>query len=270
MCQEQRVKPLVETVEVIENREVSPDVYFLRVRATGVAPHICSGQFVHLRINGGDVLLRRPLSVCQTTADELHIYYAVIGKGTEALTQKCVGDTSMDAIGPLGSHWPDEGISAPLLIGGGLGMAPLGKLAHMFRDRGVAATLIQGSQTKERLIARDVHEHVTRDITYATDDGTHGYHGFVTDLVQEAIAHKQFDAAYICGPEPMQKVVSGLARKAGITTYVSFERRMACGVGACLGCVIPTTEGQKRVCVDGPVFNAEEVLWDDAISSRIH
>jgi len=160
-------------------------------------------------------------------------------------------------------------VTAPLLIGGGLGMAPLGKLAHAFRDRGINATIIQGSQNKERLIAANVHASIARDIRFATDDGSCGYHGFVTDLVKEAIGEKTFDVAYICGPEPMQYAVSRLSREAGIKTYVSFERRMACGIGACLGCTLPTTQGLKRVCVDGPIFEAGEVLFDDAIDSRI-
>jgi len=258
-----------EGVAVLENTEVSPDIFFLRLKAPKVASTVKSGQFVHLRIDGGKVLLRRPLSICQTQGDELHIYYAVVGEGTRMLSKKTVGDISMDVLGPVGTHWPDEGARAPLLIGGGLGTAPLGKLAHAFRDRGIEPTIIQGAQSKVRLIAVDVHQNAKRDIQYATDDGSHGYHGFVTDLVKKAIAEKDFDVVYICGPEPMQHAVSRVTQDAGLKTYVSFERRMACGIGACLGCMLPTNQGLKRVCVDGPVFEAGEVLWDEAIDSRI-
>ncbi|MCL2024169.1 MAG: dihydroorotate dehydrogenase electron transfer subunit [Coriobacteriia bacterium] len=280
---------MYEPVEVVSNEAVAADVYRLRLRAPQTAPLVRGGQFVHLRLNrhaAHTPLLRRPLSVCQVYGDELLIMYAVVGTGTEVLAGKAVGDTSMDIIGPLGSCWPiEEDVRTPLIVGGGLGIAPLGMLAHAFRDRGINVKIIQAAQTAERLIVREAHERVKRDIVFATDDGTCGYHGIVTDLVREALAERaegaertgdtaeaatMFDVAYVCGPEPMQKAVSEVLLQAGVRTYVSFERRMACGVGACLGCTVPTIDGLKRACADGPVFAAEEVCFDDAIASRVH
>ncbi|MCL2491724.1 MAG: dihydroorotate dehydrogenase electron transfer subunit [Coriobacteriia bacterium] len=262
--------PQKEAVEVLVNYQIAPGVFRLHLRSPQVAEAIEGGQFVHLRINGGDTLLRRPLSVCQADNGEIHILYAVVGKGTSLLAEKPIGDNSMDVLGPLGREWPiDEGVKAPLLVGGGLGIAPLGKLAHYFRDKSIPVTIIQGGQNAERLLVRDDHKDVERDIRFATDDGSFGYHGLVTELVKEAIAEKEYDRVYICGPEVMQQAVSKITLEAGIETFVSFERRMACGIGACLGCVIPTTEGLKRVCADGPVFNATEVMWDDAVTSRV-
>jgi len=266
-----QIPPVCETVEVERNERIAEDVYALGLRAPRIAATIAGGQFIHLRINAGETLLRRPLSVCQVKGDTLEILYAVVGTGTALLTGKSAGDTSMDAIGPLGACWPvDDTIQAPLLVGGGLGIAPLGMLAHYFRDHSIPVTVIQGALNERRLVTKDVHEGVSRDIRFATDDGSFGYHGFVTGLVSEAIASTTYDTVYVCGPEPMQKAVSDLTLAAGIETYVSFERRMACGVGACLGCVLPTTAGVKRACVDGPVFNAKEVLFDDAIASRVN
>lgn len=261
---------IFERVEVIRNDLIGDGVYQLDLRAPNVAAKIQGGQFVHMRLGGDETLLRRPLSVCQVSDDLLHILYAVVGKGTRLLTEKRVGDCSMDVLGPLGSWWPTETVRSALLVGGGLGIAPLGMLAHTFRDRGIAATIIQGAQSASRLLGLDIHTPFARDIRFATDDGSYGHHGLVTDLVRAAIESQRYDAAYVCGPEPMQKAVHEITQKAGLTTYVSLERRMACGIGACLGCTVPTARGLRRVCVDGPIFDSKEVCWDDAVQSRLH
>jgi dihydroorotate dehydrogenase electron transfer subunit len=274
MCLDDRIAPTFEPVTVLRNDRIAAGVFKLRLHAPEIAASIQGGQFIHLRIDAQATLLRRPLSVCQVVGDELIILYAVVGEGTRLLTEKPIGDTSMDALGPIGSYWPlsvdGDSVKAPLLVGGGLGIAPLGMLGHTFRNKGIKATIVQGSQNEARLITRSDHAGIERDIRYATDDGTFGYHGFVTDLVAQAIKEQDFDVCYICGPEPMQRAVSELTCAHDILSYVSFERRMACGIGACLGCMVPTNDGLKRVCVDGPVFDAREVFWDDAISSRLH
>lgn len=260
-----------ERVEVIEQIAHADGMHSLLLRAPKVARSIRGGQFVHLNINEGDMVLRRPLSVFAAREEIIHIVYQVVGKGTDVLSKKVAGDNTMDIIGPLGHGWPvDKAGAHALVVAGGLGAAPLGMLVSELAEQGVATTMIQGAQTASRLMQAAFFKDRVRKYFEATDDGTAGHHGFVTGPLEELLAQHSFDAVFVCGPEPMQLAVTQLTHAAGIPTYVSLERLMACGVGACLSCVVPTVAGQKRACIDGPVFLAEEVCWDDARQSRIH
>jgi dihydroorotate dehydrogenase electron transfer subunit len=135
-------------------------------------------------------------------------------------------------------------------------------LAERLAERGVAVSVAQGAPTADRLVARGLFERVARAVRVATDDGSAGERGLVTVAVAELLAAERFDVAYTCGPEAMQRAVASMLADAEIPCQVSLERLMACGIGACLSCVVSTTSGLKRACVDGPVFNAEEVVWD--------
>lgn len=257
--------PVLEHVEVVRNERVATGVGLLVLESPKIASRVQPGQFVHLRISrDGSRILRRPFSVHRVHRGRLEILYQVLGAGTRELSLKAVGER-MDAIGPLGSGWriPDDADHA-LLVAGGLGAAPLGMLADALASRGVAVTVALGAPTAERLLARDVFDRVARRVEVATDDGTAGARGFVTQLVDGLIADDAPDVVYVCGPEVMSRIVCTQAADAGVPCQVSLERLMACGVGACLSCVVSTTSGQKRACHDGPVFDAEEVLWDGA------
>ena len=135
-------------------------------------------------------------------------------------------------------------------------------LAERLSERGIAVAVAQGAPTAERLVARDLFERVARIVEVSTDDGSAGERGFVTAPLERLLKAERFDVAYTCGPEAMQRAVAGMLARAEVPCQVSLERLMACGIGACLSCVVSTRSGLRRACVDGPVFDAEEVLWD--------
>jgi len=259
-------KPVLERVRVLGNERVAEGVGLIGLHAPYTAAHVRPGQFVHLRVaSGADIILRRPFSVHRASGERVEILYQVLGEGTLRLAEKAAGDESMDLLGPLGHGWSVEpGISRALLVAGGLGAAPLGMLAEELAIAGIAVTVAQGAPCAERLVARELFEAVARRVEVATDDCSAGTHGFVTAVTEPLLAAERFDAVYCCGPEIMQRAVARQARDAGVPCQVSLERLMACGIGACLSCVVTTTSGLKRACVDGPVFDAEEVCWDDS------
>jgi dihydroorotate dehydrogenase electron transfer subunit len=160
-----------------------------------------------------------------------------------------------------------------LIVAGGIGSAPLALLTQRLQAAKTRVTMVQAARTEELLIASDFFEGLVDDYVVATDDGSRGHEGLITKPLQSVLADpdNSFDCAYICGPEVMQEACAKLCLDADImATYVSLERLMACGVGACLSCVVPTVAGLKRVCADGPIFNATEVNWEDAKGSRVH
>ena len=256
-------RPVLEAVTVVANDRIAEGVGLIALRAPRIAATVRPGQFVHLRVaTGADIILRRPFSVHRAHGELIEILYQVLGAGTLRLAEKTVGDV-MDAVGPLGHGWQvPPGTAHALLVAGGLGAAPLGMLAEHLAVAGVAVAVAQGAPTASRLVARDHFERVARRVEVATDDGSAGEQGFVTGPVARLLAEERFDVAYTCGPEPMQRIVSSMTRDAGVGCQVSLERLMACGIGACLSCVVSTRDGLKRACVDGPVFGAEEVVWD--------
>ena len=257
-------KPVLENVDVVANDRVAEGVGLIVLRAPRCARSVRPGQFVHLRVaTGADIILRRPFSVHRVHDDKIEILYQILGDGTLRLAQKPVGDRSMDVVGPLGHGWEiPPAASHALLVAGGLGAAPLGMLAEELAAQGIAVSVAQGAPTASRLVGRDVFERVARRVELSTDDGSVGERGFVTGPVERLLASEAFDVVYICGPEAMQRAVVVLAERARVKCQVSLERLMACGIGACLSCVVSTRTGLKRACVDGPVFDAQEVVWD--------
>jgi dihydroorotate dehydrogenase electron transfer subunit len=256
--------PAIESVTVAANDRLAEGVGLMVLRAPRVAAAVQPGQFVHLRLDThSETILRRPFSVHRAHGEHIELLYQVLGAGTLLMAEKRPGDASMDVVGPLGHGWviPD-GITHALLVAGGLGAAPLGMLAERLAERGVAVSVAQGAPTADRLVAHDLFERVARVVHVATDDGSAGERGFVTLPVAELLAAERFDVAYTCGPEAMQRVVAGMLAVSGVSCQVSLERLMACGIGACLSCVVSTASGLKRACIDGPVFDAEEVVWD--------
>ena len=263
--------PLLERVEVLANERVAEGVGLLVLRSPRIAAAVAPGQFVHLRIAAGaDFLLRRPFSVYRAHGDTIELLYQVLGRGTRELADRVRGDV-MDAIGPLGRGWDvPEDAAHVLLVAGGLGAAPLGMLAERLAARGVAVSVAQGAPCAERLVARDLFESVARRVEVATDDGSAGEPGFVTVVSHRLLVTDRPDVVCVCGPEVMARAVAAQAAEAGVPCRVSLERLMACGIGACLSCVVTTVDGRKRACVDGPVFDAEEVCWDGAEAPPRH
>lgn len=257
-------KPVIERVSVLANDRIAHGVGLMVLHAPRCAASVQPGQFVHLRITAGaDIILRRPFSIHRADGDRVEILYQIVGEGTLRMAEKPVGDSSMDIVGPLGRGWSVPGaVTHALFVTGGLGAAPLGMLAEQLASRGVAVSVAMGAPTCERLVARALFERVTRRVEIATDDGSVGERGFVTAAADRLFAEEHFDIVYTCGPEPMQRAIAERAEKAGVACQISLERLMACGIGACLSCVVSTRDGLKRACVDGPVFDAEEVVWD--------
>jgi dihydroorotate dehydrogenase electron transfer subunit len=258
------IHPVIERVQVAANARIAPGVGLISLHAPLCARSVKPGQFVHLRLGAGtDTILRRPFSIHRAYDATIEILYQVLGAGTLRLAEKMPGDDSMDLVGPLGHGWnvPTD-MTHALLVGGGLGAAPLGMLAEQLASMGVAAVVAQGAPTAERLVARQLFERVTRRVDLATDDGSAGERGFVTSVTERLLDTEHFDMVYICGPEVMERAVIGQCAQRAVPCQVSLERLMACGIGACLSCVVSTRSGLKRACVDGPVFNAEEVLFD--------
>lgn len=261
---------------VIANEEVARDVRVLRLEEADQARDVRPGQFVHLRcapapVRASDPLLRRPLSVLRTGASarndlpssQYEVLYDVVGRGTELLSTLRPGDL-VDVLGPLGQPFTlDRSARNLLLVGGGVGIVPLVALAEEALGKGLAVTLLAGFRSKDKVFPA---ARVPEDVEYvvATNDGSFGHAGLVTELVPAYLDWA--DQVCACGPVPMLKALGALdgvrARgKRGKPVQVAMEEHMGCAMGVCLGCVVPTRRGPKRVCRDGPVFDLGEMGW---------
>lgn len=255
---------------VTSNKQLFENLWLMELECPNVAANIMPGQFVHLEVPDLQAnILRRPFSIFDhdEEAGTVEILYQVVGTGSLTMTTWEPGMLTR-MIGCIGRPWdvPYDAKRA-LLVGGGVGAAPLNLLCQELVDSDVEVDVILGAQTEGALVCRARYERTCgREPACSTDDGTYGREGFATVLVEEAIERSQaegqlYDYAAICGPEPLMRAASKLLMDAGVRCQVSLERRMACGVGACLSCVVDTASGKKRACVDGPIFDAEEVLW---------
>lgn len=252
-----------ESARVSGNVNVGPRLYKLTLDAPRTAAAIQPGQFVHLLLPGfGAHILRRPFSVyrADAAAGSIDIIYQTVGVGTEYLTQVESGQ-SCSLIAALGQGWqPHEGKS--LIVGGGVGAAPLFMFTQQLVAEGRELEVVLGAQSAAAMVTRgDYAQLLGHEPVVATDDGSLGHAGFCTDPVRDLLATGEYANVYCCGPEPLMRIVAKLAADAGVSCWVSMEKRMACGVGACLSCVVETTAGKRRSCVDGPVFNAKDVVW---------
>ena len=237
------------TFEIKSNEQIAKNVY--RMQLAGDTAGILPGQFVNIRVAGQ--FLRRPISVCNITDGILTIIYKVVGVGTEAMSHLPVG-TQIDVLTVLGNGYDlSKAGDAPLLVGGGVGVPPMYMLARQLREAGKKVRVILGFNTKDEVFYEDEFRALGCDVTVTTVDGSHGVKGFVTN----ALDGKQ-SYYYTCGPLPM---IKALLQAVGIHGEVSMEERMGCGFGACMGCTIQTTQGPKRVCKEGPVFPAEELIF---------
>jgi len=289
-------QPLVIEANIVSNRPIKENYWRLRIEARQIARQAKPGQFINLSCipfeSAPPVLLKRPFTIAgiyqpaRTKRSQcifLDIIYQVIGKGTIELTQRKPGE-KLQMIGPLGNGWPlDGGINRThhILVAGGSGVASLAWLAQTLgkplSDKR-RVTLYYGAQSKRYLLSPD--ELGTRGITvhYSTDDGTHGFHGKVTDLLARDLKHAGISGArsrprplvpsrentivYACGPREMLKSTFKITHSSGIPSFMSWEERMGCGYGACQTCAIPVTGNRyARICTEGPIFRGDEIRW---------
>lgn len=247
--------------QVLEHGLIAGDVWSLVIDAPEIARQTKPGQFVHIRINDSlEPLLRRPFSIadCNAAQGTLTIIYRVVGRGTALMTQLKPEDT-INCMGPLGNGF-NLTAQRPLLVGGGMGLAPLLLLARAFCSS--PATILMGGRNEQELFWPTLYASVCKNIHITTDDGSVGKRGFTVDLLPELLQQGKFDAVYTCGPHVMLKGVAAIAQHYNIPCQVSLEDYMACGVGACLSCTCAGTAGKRlKVCTDGPVFAAGEVVW---------
>ena len=234
-----------------ENTALTKNV-FRMVLAGDTSDITCSGQFVNILLDG--FYLRRPISVCDREEGILTIVYKVVGKGTEKMSGMQVGE-KLDILTGLGNGYDltDAG-DRPLLLGGGVGVPPMYLLAKDLIAEGKQVSVILGFNTKDELFYENEFRALGAGVTVATADGSYGVKGFVTD----AMKNMDYTYFYTCGPEPMLKAVWNTSTTGG---QFSFEERMGCGFGACMGCSCKTLTGNKRICKDGPVLRKEEILW---------
>ena len=243
----------------------------LHFRITLEAPQIAAaarpGQFVMIHTGRGkDPLLRRPFSIHQTSGERtIQIYFKVVGRGTDILARVRDGET-LSVFGPLGRGYRVKTDGPAVLVAGGLGIAPmlfLAKEISRVKKDSTEDLILLGARDKAEIVPLiDDFQQFGIHVQTATDDGSHGHHGFVTELLMQHELSKK-STVYSCGPEPMMAGVAGICKAAGIACQVSVESVMACGMGACLGCTRPAKNGTyTHVCINGPVYNAEELIWN--------
>jgi dihydroorotate dehydrogenase electron transfer subunit len=281
------------------NKMVKGGYFHLLLKAPQIAKQAQPGQFVDIRISGGcEPLLRRPFSIHRVDAAKIEILYEVVGKSTEILSQRKTGEY-LDIIGPLGNVF-DYRTSyivhrTSILVAGGMGVAPLFFLAEQLVKRTThgarrMAQVLIGTKTKKQILCEKEFQKLGCGVKIATDDGSKGFKGKVTELLKQVLVARRTPHAarlklnkrdtcdvergtiiYACGPRPMLKEIANISKKYNIPAQISLEEHMACGIGACLGCVIKTQYAirntqyafqYKRVCKEGPVFAADEIAWE--------
>jgi len=236
---------------ILENKALTRDV-FKMVLEGDTSAITASGQFVNIQLAGK--FLRRPISVCDWDESTLTIVYKVVGHGTEQMAGMAPGE-QLDILTGLGNGY-DLSLAGdePLLIGGGVGVPPMYGAAKKLAEMGVRAKVILGFNVKDEIFYEEEFKALGCDVTVTTVDGSYGVKGFVTNALPE-----NYSYFYTCGPEPMLKAVYKATNTSG---QMSFEERMGCGFGACMGCSCKTITGYKRICKEGPVMKKEEILWE--------
>ena len=222
-----------------------------KMTLVGDTSNIKAGQFINIKIDG--LFLRRPISVCDIQGDNLTIIYKIVGKGTQKLA--CMQNETLDVLTQLGNGYNlSKSGDKPLLVGGGVGVPPLYYLAKQLIALDKKATVILGFNTKREVFYEKQFKELGAQVIVTTIDGSYGVKGFVTNAL-EGLDNSYF---YACGPEPMLKALS---KATTISGELSFEERMGCGFGACMGCSCKTLTGNKRICKEGPVMQKEEIIW---------
>ena len=240
--------------KILRNVPLTNTVYAMTLQGDTSAI-TAPGQFVNIQLDG--LYLRRPISVCDLQDDRLTIVYKIVGKGTTKMAAMEQG--SLDLLTGLGNGYDlTKAGEKPVLIGGGVGVPPMYLLCKKLLEQGKKVTVILGFNTKKEIFYEDQFKALGANVIVTTVDGSYGIHGFVTDAMKD-LSYSYF---YACGPEPMLKAVYKAGKTSG---QFSFEKRMGCGFGACMGCSCKTITGYKRICKEGPVMQKEEIIWEDCV-----
>ena len=279
-------------VKILSNEKIGPVYFKMLLEASFIAKEASPGQFVQIQCNDNlDPLLRRPFSIHRVGNKTIEILYEVIGKGTDMLSKKKEGDF-LDVLGPLGAGFREPSAACPersrrvscqpsaILIAGGMGVAPLAFLAEELIKKKIKVVVLIGAKTKKEILCEKDFRKIGAEVHVATDNGSKGFKGYVSKLFENllstachersrrvdcqlpALSEVEGATTYTCGPQPMLKSIAGICKKKKIACQVSVEEKMACGIGACLGCAVKVRGGYKLACKDGPVFNAQEIIWD--------
>ena len=242
-----------QSIFTILSNEALTDCVYKMVLSGDTTAITAAGQFVNIKLDG--LFLRRPISVCDYDDQTLTIVYKVVGKGTEVMSKMTPGQ-ELDILTGLGNGYDlSTAGKKPVLLGGGVGVPPMYNLAKKLIADGKKVSVILGFNTKSEIFYEEEFKNLGCDVTVTTVDGSYGIKGFVTT----ALENMDYSYFYTCGPEPMLKAV----HKASVTSgQMSFEERMGCGFGACMGCSCKTLTGYKRICKEGPVMRKEEILWE--------
>lgn len=264
-------------IKVIDKIEVGPAYDKMTLKDLEISKEAKPGQFIHVRVSENfHPLLRRPFSIHKISKENqyIEILFNIVGKGT-LLLSRMKKDEYIDVIGPLGrGYWLEEGTKEAVLVAGGIGIAPLFALAEKLIKEDMPSsniTVLQGAETKNFLVGVNELKNLGITVEVATKDGSAGYNGLVSVLLENYLFSGKISPnvqIFSCGPLPMLKVISKIAHKYNLSCQVSLEEKMGCGIGACLGCVIKVREkgssaqDYERVCVNGPVFDAKEIIWE--------
>ena len=264
-------KAVLVSCTVVDNIQISLGYFLIKFDSAQMSQSVCPGQFFNIKVADRlDILLRRPFSVFNVEGSVISILYEVVGKGTKELSRKKKGDR-LDVLGPLGNRFSLQSeTKQAILVGGGMGVAPLYLWAReLLKQKDISVKILIGAKTKMSIVCDKDFGELGIETRIATDDGSMGSKGFVTDLLKEECGKcsSQSVAVYACGPNAMLKEVAGILLEKNVEGEISLDRHMACGIGVCLGCVIKIKSSEspdgfiyKRVCKDGPVFKAEEVI----------
>ena len=248
-----------EVVSILENKKINDEYYKLVFSSPRLSKKVLPGQFLNIQLedHNGGVFLRRPFSYYRIVGNKIEVLYEILGRGTGILAQKRKSH-QLKVLGPLGKAFSQNLKGKKrILVAGGVGVPPLVYLAETVKDSSKNQFLLIGCKTKHEVLPKKELAQVKGQVLYATNDGSYGKKGFVTVLLHDLIKKEDPKSLFIqtCGPTVMMDAVMKIAREFGIEGEASVEERMACGVGACLGCVVETHEGFKTSCVEGPVFS---------------
>lgn len=248
-----------EVVGIFENKKVNGKYYKLIFQSESLSRKVQPGQFLQIRVHAGnDPFLRRPFSYYRISGKRVEVLYEVLGRGTSLLSQKKKGD-ALQVMGPLGKNFTQSlKRKKRILVAGGVGVPPLVFLA----EQCPTDYLLIGTKSKLEILPKSELKKIKAKILYSTEDGSFGSKGLVTALLEDVVKDHLADEFFIqtCGPKRMMEAVIRIARKHGIDGEASWDEAMACGVGACLGCMVKTQDGLKRACADGPVFRFEDLV----------
>jgi dihydroorotate dehydrogenase electron transfer subunit len=251
----------IEDLKVVENKRINNDYYVIELAGDIKFPDIKPGQFAQVRVDGSrETFLRRPISIHDIDYDRntIKLLIQIVGKGTEKLTKLEKGNL-LNMVYPLGNSFSVPGKNEKiLLVGGGCGIAPLLFLGKYLKSIGYTPDILLGFRSLERIIEYEEYAKVGK-VYLTTEDGSKGEKGFVTD--HKVLKSPVYDRIYSCGPDSMMKAIAGYCRRNGIFCEVSLENLMACGIGACLCCIVDTVKGNLCTCTDGPVFNINDLKW---------